>query len=298
VIDRNKLTSLHRKQRTIANTARVSGTGYWSGKAVCVEFCPAPSGHGIQFVRTDLDPAVKIPALVRYRIEVPRRTTLVVDGQTVEMVEHVLAAIHGLQIDNLEVRVNTAEMPGCDGSSSDFVDALQMAGIVDQESEVSLLIVTEPVKVGDDQSWVEARPSKNGTFSFKYRLDFGSDNCIGPETFAATVTPDLFIKELASARTFLLEEEARWLRQQGLGKHVTFKDLLIFGEEGPLENELRFENECVRHKGLDLVGDLALAGCGIVGHFVAHRSGHRLNSSLVRALLAEFSVQESLQRSA
>ena len=237
------------------------GFGYWSGRDIHVTFRPADPHTGIVFVRSDLSPEHRIPGLVQHRIEVPRRTTLVDNGVSVEMVEHIMAALAGLRIDNCEVAVDSAEMPGCDGSSQDFVDALLAAGIVEQDVPRSQIVITEPIRVGCEDGWVEARPASSARMSIKYRLDYVENLSIGRQTLEIDVDPDSFARELASARTFLLKQEAEWLRQQGLGTRVSYGDLLIFDEDGPIDNDLRFADECVRHKALDLVGDLALSGC-------------------------------------
>ncbi|MBC8356632.1 MAG: UDP-3-O-[3-hydroxymyristoyl] N-acetylglucosamine deacetylase [Planctomycetes bacterium] len=287
-----------RSQHTIAKPVEVAGFGYWSGKDVRVEFRPAESGTGLVFVRQDLDSRPRIPALVENRIETPLRTTLVAGGVSVEMVEHVLAACAGLEVDNCEIWVDQPEMPGCDGSSQAFVDALKHAGIVEQNETRKRLVVSDVTRVGDAESWVEVRPRPRGGLKVKYRLDYGSENAIGRQTIELAVTPESFCRELAEARTFLFESEAEWLRSRGLGTRVTVEDLVVFGDEGPIGNELRFEDECVRHKALDLVGDFALAGCEIVGTVIAHRSGHRLNAELVRALLVEGEVVGEHRRTA
>jgi len=263
---------------------------------VRIEFRPALAGTGLVFVRSDFDRPRRIAADVRQRIEVPRRTTLAGDGAQVEMVEHALAACYGLGIDNCEIWVNSSELPGLDGSSRQLVEALDEVGIVEQAPLRPRLIVTDVTRVGDDEAWVEARPAKAGGLTIKYRLDYGSNNPIGRQTIELKVTPKSFREELAPARTFLLAEEAEWLRQRGLGARVTNQDLLVFGPEGPIDNELRMEDECVRHKALDLVGDLALAGCDLVGQFIAHKSGHRLNAELVKVLLSEGQIEEGLRR--
>jgi UDP-3-O-acyl N-acetylglucosamine deacetylase len=291
-------TSL-RRQRTIAATAEVSGFGYWSGRDVRVQFRPADPDTGLVFVRDDFDRPRRIPADVALRIEIPRRTSLAADGATVEMVEHVLAALHGLAIDNCEIWVNGAELPGCDGSSRPFVEALDSAGVIQQNVERSRLIITEITRVGNDESWVEAKPALKGTrMSLRYKLDYGPNTPIGKQAIDLAISPETFRQELASARTFIMEDEANWLRQRGLGARVTPKDLLIFGAEGLIDNELRFENECVRHKTLDLLGDLALAGCDLVGQFTAYKSGHRLNAELVKVLLTEGHKEKGRRRSA
>lgn len=287
-----------RFQQTLKAAATVSGRGYWSGKEVTVRFLPAPEGTGVVFVREDMDGAPQIPAHVDYRIEVPRRTNLVHQGATVEMVEHVLAALAGLQVDNCYVHVNSAEMPGLDGSAQAYVEQIVAAGIEEQSMPRAVLNISEVVRVGDDECWVEARPGGSRRMKFKYRLDFGTEGMIGRETLEGKISPDYFTAELATARTFLLLQEAEWLRSQGLGTHVDFSELLVFGPEGPIDNELRFEDECVRHKVLDLVGDLALAGCDIQGTIIANRSGHRLNAELVKQLLKENQVAYLSRRTA
>lgn len=293
------LTRPVRSQRTISRPVSVSGFGYWSGQDVRLEFRPAAPQTGIAFVRSDLPNPVRIPVHVANRIEIPRRTTLAVDGGSVEMVEHILAALSGCHIDNCEIWVDRPEMPGCDGSAQPFVEALNAAGVVEQNWPVRQLIIREITRVGNDESWVEARPAKRDAgLTIKYKLDYGPDNVIGRQTIELPVTPESFRGELATARTFLLQAEADWLRSRGLGSRVSPADILVFGDTGPIDNTLRFEDECVRHKALDLVGDLALAGCEIVGHIIAYRSGHRLNADLVQALLAEGQIIESRRKSA
>lgn len=276
----------------------MAGFGYWSGRDVTVELLPAPPRSGIVFVRRDTDPVRRIAASVRQRIEVPRRTTLAGDGVQVEMVEHVLAALYGLGVDNCEVWCDAPELPGLDGSCLPLVEALQEVGLVEQPAARRRLIVTDVTRVGNDECWVEARPAKTDTLSIKYKLDFGPNNPIGRQTIELNVTPQSFATELAPARTFLMQDEAQWLKSRGLGMRVTHRDLLVFSDEGPLDNELRFENECVRHKALDLVGDLALAGCDLIGQIIAHKSGHRLNADLVKALLTEGRMEEGLRKTA
>ncbi len=282
-----------RKQNTLGAVAKVSGTGYWSGQQVNLEFHPAEANAGVTFVHTEHSPPVRIPAQVASRIEQPRRTTLRQGSATVEMIEHILAALAGLQIDNCDVHIDRNEAPGFDGSARDFVEALDAAGIKTQDATRPVLVVSEPVRVGNDEEWIEARPSRSPGLKVKYRLDYGMEHPIGRQSLEMQITPHKFRNELAAARTFLMMEEAQWLRDQGLGAHVTPQDLLIFDDMGPIENELRFEDECVRHKTLDVVGDLALAGCDIHGYVVAHRSGHRLNCSLVSALLLENEIIDS-----
>ncbi|MGD9646073.1 MAG: UDP-3-O-acyl-N-acetylglucosamine deacetylase [Pirellulales bacterium] len=276
-----------RNQRTIARTVSVTGTGYWSGRDVRVVFRSAPADAGVTFVRADLVECPRIPATVDRRIDAPRRTVLAAGGATVEMIEHILAALAGLQIDNCEVWVDAAEMPGSDGSSLAFVEALLEAGTVAQAVPCRVLPVNEIVRLGDDECWIEARPALRPGLTLQYRLDYGPASIIGRQTLSLAITPETFQTELCASRTFLLRSEADWLRAQGLAKRARFSDLLVFGDDGPIDNTLRYPDECVRHKLLDLVGDLALAGCPISGHVVAYRSGHHLNAELVRTLIAQ-----------
>jgi len=276
-----------RQQRTVARPSVVGGFGYWTGRDVSVEFRPAPPDAGVTFVRRDLAGQPRIRAVVANRVESPRRTVLKSGKASVEMVEHIMAALYGLHVDNCEVWVDAPEMPGCDGSSQAFVDALADSGFVTQPATRRALVVREPTRLGTGDCWIEARPNPAGVLSVKFHLDFGAGNSIGRQTLSLPITIDSFRRELAPSRTFLLKSEADWLTSQGLGKRTTTKDLLIFDTDGPIDNELRFHDECVRHKALDLVGDLSLAGCDLIGHFVAHKSGHRLNADLVRSLLSD-----------
>ncbi len=159
-------------------------------------------------------------------------------------------------------------------------------------------MLREPVRLGNEESWIEARPAARPGLWLNYRLDYGRNSPIGRQSLTLLVTPDSFRKELAPARTFVLEGEAAWLRRQGLGTRTTPADLLVFGPNGPIDNPLRFADECVRHKALDVVGDLALAGCDLHGQITAHRSGHRLNAELVHALLLTGELVGSRRRSA
>ena len=185
-----------RKQRTISRPAEVTGFGYWSGKDVRVEFRPAPPQSGIVFVRGDLDRPRRIPVAVEHRIEVPRRTALAADGSQVEMVEHILAALFGLAIDNCEVWVDGPEMPGCDGSAQPFVAVLDAAGILEQPALRRRLVVTDITRVGDDDCWIEARPLPTGRLSLKYKLDYGQNNPIGKQAIDVAITAAAFRLDL------------------------------------------------------------------------------------------------------
>jgi UDP-3-O-[3-hydroxymyristoyl] N-acetylglucosamine deacetylase len=287
-----------RNQRTIAAPALSKGVGYWSGQDVRVEFRAAPADTGIVFVRADLPDHPRIPATVENRVEIPRRTTLRCGEASVEMIEHIMAALAGLQVDNCEVWVDRPEMPGCDGSCLPFVEAIRAAGIVSQDAVRRQHVIRRTIRLGNQESWIEARPCCSGQTVLKYELDYGSGNPIGRQSLEISLSPRHFHVNLAPSRTFMLEAEAAAMQARGLGQRATFKDLLVFGSRGPIDNQLRFPDECVRHKLADMVGDLALAGCDLVGRFVAFRSGHRLNAEMVRAIVAREQSHEDLKRCA
>jgi UDP-3-O-[3-hydroxymyristoyl] N-acetylglucosamine deacetylase len=276
--------TMHLRQRTIRTAVRLAGFGYFSGLDVQIQLRPAEADTGLVFVREDLPGEPRVAAVVENRVDMPRRTSLQRGAARVEMVEHILAALSALRIDNCEIWVNQREMPGFDGSSLPVVQALLEAGPIELAVPRRRLVVQHPLRLGDENCWVEARPNPRGCLHVMYDLDFGPGP-IGRQSLALDINEDTFVERLAAARTFLLAEEADWLRSQGLGLRVTTRDLLVFGSDGPLDNPLRFQDECVRHKALDLIGDLALAGCDIVGTIVACRSGHKLNAELVMALL-------------
>jgi len=287
-----------RNQRTIAGPVAVRGIGYWSGRDVRVEFRPAEADTGVVFVREDLAGCPSVAATVDNWVDTPRRTNLRRGSARVDMVEHVLAALAGLQIDNCQLWVDQPEMPGCDGSSRPLVEALCGAGIVEQNATRPQRIIRQIIRLGNQQSWIEARPCCSGETILEAELDYGSENPIGRQSRRISLSPESFRDDLAASRTFVFQQEAATLRERGLGQRVTCQDLLVFGSHGPIDNPLRFPDECVRHKLLDMVGDLALAGCDLIGRFVAYRGGHRLNAELVRAILAQEEAQQTLRRCA
>lgn len=287
-----------RRQRTIGKSATVAGFGYWSGRDVTVEFRPADPDTGIVFVRRDLPHRPRIPAHVAYRLEQPRRTSLRRGEVGVDMIEHVMAALGGLQIDNCEIWVDEAEMPGCDGSALPFVEAIDQAGIVEQGACQPRLVIEEVVRVGDAASWIEVRPAAGSIPRFQYHLDYGPESPIARQTYETELTPDVFRRELAPSRTFMLRAEAEWLLAHGIGHRTRAQDLLVYDSHGPIENRERFPDECARHKLLDMLGDLTLAGCDLVGDFTAFRSGHRLNAEAVRALIGPSSQAARTRRCA
>ena len=272
-----------RVQNTIGKPVALTGFGYWSGLDVSVEFRPAAEHTGIQFVRCDLPDQPAIAATIAQRTQSPRRTTICHNGAKAEMIEHIMAALYGMQIDTCIVAVNRPEMPGFDGSSLAFVEALDRAGVSPQNALRSQIHVDSVIRIGDDENcWIQIAPCDE--YRVTYHLDYPQP-LIGQQSLELAITEASFRDQIAAARTFLLKHEAQWLLQQGLGERVSYQHVLVFDEQGPIENSLRFDDECVRHKTLDVVGDFALCGHEIRGHVTASRSGHRLNGELVRRLL-------------
>jgi UDP-3-O-acyl N-acetylglucosamine deacetylase len=262
----------------------VRGTGYLTGAEVTLRFLPAAVSTGIRFVRTDLRPCVEVPAHVGLVTGTRRRTTLGSPPAEVGLVEHVLAALAGLRLDNVIVELDAPEPPGLDGSSREFVSALLSAGFVLQPAARDRWFVEERVTLEAGGATLTLHPAQDENLTISYFLDYGPFSPIGRQVHTEQVTPTTFADDLADCRTFLLREEAEELRRQGLGKRTRTSDLLVFGPNGPIDNELRHANEPARHKVLDLVGDLALLGADLCGHVVAYRSGHPLNVELVRCL--------------
>jgi UDP-3-O-[3-hydroxymyristoyl] N-acetylglucosamine deacetylase len=273
-----------RSQRTIARPAEVRGTGFLTGASIRLRFLPAPPSCGVVFVRTDLRPRAEIAARVTRVTGTHRRTTLGHEPARIGLVEHVLAALAGLRIDNCFVELDAPEPPGLDGSARAFVDALLGAGIVRQTEQRPVWCPGEPVVLRVDGATLAIHPADPGTLTLSYFLDYGPRAPIVRQVHTQVLTPSTFASELAPCRTFILESEADELRRQGIGARTTVSDLLVFGPHGPIDNRLRFANEPARHKVLDLVGDLSLLGADLCGHVVAYRSGHPLNVELVRAL--------------
>jgi UDP-3-O-acyl N-acetylglucosamine deacetylase len=260
------------------------GVGYLTGASVRLRFAPAPPHTGVVFLRVDLGPAARIPARVEHVTGTQRRTTLGHPPVSVSLVEHVLAALAGLRIDNCFVELNAPEPPGLDGSAQRFVDCLQIAGARLQPARRAAWTVERPLVVSQQGATLTLHPAEGDELQISYLLDYGPFSALGQQLHTELVTPEAFANNLAGCRTFLLEEEALAFQRQGLGPRTQVTDLLVFGAHGPIHNHLRYADEPARHKVLDLIGDLSLLGHDVRGHVVAYRSGHPLNVELVRAL--------------
>jgi UDP-3-O-acyl N-acetylglucosamine deacetylase len=256
-----------------------------TGTPVRIRFLPAPADSGINFLRTDLPGATPIPAKADHVSGTARRTTLGSGPNQVTLVEHALAALAGMRIDNCLIELNSVEPPGLDGSAEAYVETLVDAGTTLQQQRKQRLLITEPVTVSENGATLSIYPRDGEEFVISYLLDYGPASPIAPQSHTETITPARFRQEIARCRTYVLEQEAYELQRQGVGRHLKASELLVFGQKGLIDNRLRFPDEPARHKILDLVGDLALCGYDLVGHVVAYRSGHPLNVSLARTLM-------------
>ena len=264
---------------------------------------PAKPDTGIWFLRSDQSTPVRIPALVQVVAKRARRSALQNGTVAIETVEHCLSACSGMGIDNLEIELTGNELPALDGSCLPYAELIDSAGITEQQSERRSFIIDKVVRVADGDMELIALPPLDGSsdsLEILYDLDYGDQTPIGRQIQSFTLSKESFLTQIAPARTFVLKHEADALRTAGLGLHLTYQDIVVFGEDGPIENKLRFEDECVRHKILDLIGDLALVGRFLIGRVHARKSGHALNHDLARALcdriseceLAEFAASK------
>jgi UDP-3-O-[3-hydroxymyristoyl] N-acetylglucosamine deacetylase/3-hydroxyacyl-[acyl-carrier-protein] dehydratase len=283
-------------QKTIKAEGKIAGRGLFAGKEAKVVFRPAAADTGVVFVRTDVPEAVRIAAVAPNLAERSRRTTIKKGSVSIETVEHCLAAINALEIDNVVVEVNGSELPAPDCSSNEYFRVLKHAGVVEQQVSRREFVITEPLSVAAGDASIYALPYADDGLNITYDLDYGGHTGIGRQIFSCRLTAESFEKNLAPARTFLLEAEAKQFQARGMGTHVGPRDLLVINSDGPIKNSYRFPNECVRHKIVDLIGDLALVGRAIKGRIVAYKSGHTLNQRLVRKLYEVAQQQERIAK--
>jgi UDP-3-O-[3-hydroxymyristoyl] N-acetylglucosamine deacetylase/3-hydroxyacyl-[acyl-carrier-protein] dehydratase len=261
-----------------------------------VVFRPAPAGGGVVFVRTDVAEPVRISAVITNVAERGRRTTLKKGSVSIETVEHCLAAVSALEIDNLIIEVDGPEMPASDCSSAEYFKVLKRSELVEQSAERKEFVISEPVSITSGDASIYALPYADDGLNITYDLDYSGHTGIGRQIFSCTVTPDGFEKNLAPARTFLLEAEAKQFQSRGIGTHLSPRDILVINSDGPIKNSFRFPNECVRHKIVDLIGDLALSGRAVRGRVVAYKSGHSLNQQLARKLYEAAEQQDRVAK--
>ncbi|MFO1316375.1 MAG: UDP-3-O-acyl-N-acetylglucosamine deacetylase [Burkholderiales bacterium] len=274
------------QQRTLKSLTRTTGVGLHTGARVEMVLRPAAPDTGIVFHRTDLPRAVAIPAVAANVGDTRLSSTLKGEGASVSTVEHLMSALAGLGIDNLHVDVAGPELPIMDGSAGPFVFLLQSAGIVEQKARKRYLRVTSPVEVRDGDKWARFEPFDG--FRLDFTIDFphpvfGSEN----RNIVVDFALDSYAKEVARARTFGFMQDVEAMRAAGLGLGGSLQNAVVLDEFRVLNSEgLRYDNEFVRHKVLDAIGDLYLLGHPLIGQYTAYKSGHAVNNQLARALLA------------
>ena len=269
-----------RLQKTLARTVSVSGVGLHSGRNVSVRLRPAPAGRGIVFVRTDV--GAVLPAVAEEAGRLDYATSLGERGREVGTVEHLLSAAAGLGLDNLTVEVDGPEMPILDGSAAPWVEEITSAGLASLGTAARPFVVKKTLSVhGPDGKWIEVRPASELRIS--YTIDFPHP-AVGRQSISLVLSPETYAEHLAPARTFGFLAEYEALTSKGLARGASEENCIVIGERTVLNGNLRFPDEFVRHKVLDLVGDLALVGRPVVGHVVAHRAGHALHTALAREI--------------
>jgi len=274
-------------ERTIRSAIEFSGIGLHSGAPVSMRLVPAPAGSGIVFRRTDLD-NFEITAIGRNVAKVSYATSLMRGSVLISTTEHLLSALIGYGIDNVIVEINNLEVPILDGSALPYIRAIEEIGVKQQRRKREYMRILKEVEVRDGSKFIGVYPGKG--YAIDYSIDFPAP--IGCETFRGDLATGDYAKLIAPARTFGFKEDEAMLRNMGLIRGVSDESAIILSRKGVENGPLRFNDEFVRHKVLDLIGDLALAGKRIEGHVVAERAGHAMHTALVQRLLRDRSAWE------
>ncbi|HEX5044160.1 MAG TPA: UDP-3-O-acyl-N-acetylglucosamine deacetylase [Candidatus Polarisedimenticolaceae bacterium] len=270
---------LHRQ--TLASPRRFTGKGVHTGRDVQLDLVPAEAGTGIVFVRTDAG-GVEIPATLEHAGPSFYATVLERDGARVSTIEHLMAALYALQVDDLRIELNAPEVPILDGSSRPFVDGILAAGRIELPAIREYLTIVRPLSVAHEEKTISVHPHPE--YRVTYAIDFDHPSLGYQELTASLWSARAFAEKLAPARTFAFEHEVEALRKAGLGLGGSLDNCVVLGKDGPLNPPLRFPDEFVRHKMLDLTGDLSLLGHPMRGHVVAYRAGHDLHGRLARKI--------------
>lgn len=282
------------KQRTLKNVIRATGVGLHTGEKVYLTLRPAAADTGIVFRRVDLDEPVDIPAKAQYVGDTRLSTTLVKDGVRISTVEHLLSAFAGLGVDNAYVDVSAAEVPIMDGSAGPFVFLIQSAGVEEQNVPKRFIRVLEPIEVRDGDKLARFEPFDGFKVSFGIDFDhpaFAGDGADSTIDFSSTS----FVKEVSRARTFGFLRDIEMLRENGLALGGSMENAIVVDDYRVLnEDGLRYDDEFVKHKILDAIGDLYLLGCSLIGSFTGFKSGHELNNRLLNTLIENPQVWEEV----
>jgi UDP-3-O-[3-hydroxymyristoyl] N-acetylglucosamine deacetylase len=270
-------------QRTLRRSISCAGIGLHSGKKVTLSLRPAPAGSGIRFRRADLG-GLEVPATVQHVGGINYATGLSRDAVHIDTVEHLLSAIVSLGIDNVLVELNSPEVPIMDGSAAPFVYLIHEAGVKTQSGLRQYLKVVRPITMARGDKRIALYPSDH----FKVTYSIAYDHpLLRHQSRTIRLSEETFVDEIAPARTFTFLKEVEMLRQQGLALGGSLENAIVLGDTGVLNNALRFDDEFVRHKILDVIGDMALVGYPLIGHLVAHRGGHALHTAFAAQVLEE-----------
>ena len=270
-------------QRTLRRQTSCAGIGLHSGKKVTLSLKPAPADAGIRFRRSDLG-GQEVPATVSHVGGINHATGLSRDTVRVETVEHLLAAFMSLGVDNAVVELNSPEVPIMDGSAAPFIYLIQEAGIKALQASRKYLKVLRPISISRGNKRIALYPSDYCKVTYSIAFDHPM---LRHQARTIRLTEESFIEEIAPARTFGFLEEVEMMRQQGLALGGSLENAIVIGDTGVLNNALRFDDEFVRHKILDVIGDMALLGRPLIGHLVAHRGGHALHAEFAARVLEE-----------
>jgi len=274
-------------EQTIAESIEFAGVGLHSGAPVTMRLMPAPGGSGIVFRRTDLD-NFEIPAIGRNVARVSYATSLMRQGVLISTTEHLLSALIGMGVDNVIVEMDNLELPILDGSALPYVEAFERVGIRTQRRRREYIRVVKPVEVREGDKFIGVYPGSG--YTIEYSIDFPAP--IGRQSAAVDLATETYGTLIAPARTFGYKADEQRLRDMGLIRGASAENAIILGKDGPENGPLRFPDEYVRHKVLDLIGDLALAGHRIEGRVVAERAGHAMHTALVSRLMKDRSAWE------
>src|SRR6059058_2972277 len=270
-------------QRTLRRPVSCSGIGLHSGNKVTLSLKPAPADYGIRFQRADLG-GLEVPATVTHLGGIQYQTGLTREAVSVETVEHLLAALVSVGIDNVIVELNSPEVPIMDGSAAPFIYLIHEAGVKRLQTSRKYLKIVRPIAISRGDKRIALYPSDH--FKVTYSISYDHP-LLRHQSRTVRITEESFVEEVAPARTFTFLKDVEMLRQNGLALGGSLENAIVLGETGVLNNALRFEDEFVRHKILDAVGDLALVGHPVVGHLVAHRAGHALHTEFAAKILEE-----------
>jgi UDP-3-O-[3-hydroxymyristoyl] N-acetylglucosamine deacetylase len=270
-------------QRTLRRQTSCIGIGLHSGNKVQLSLKPAPANFGIRFRRTDIGEH-EIPATVQHLSVIQLATALARNEVSVETVEHLLAALVSMGVDNVLIELNSPEVPIMDGSASPFVYLIQDAGVKSLQVPRRYLKIVRPIAISRGDKRIALYPSDH--FKVTYSISYDHP-LLRHQSRTLRITEDTFVEDIAPARTFTFLKDVEMLRQNGLALGGSLENAIVLGETGVLNNTLRFNDEFVRHKILDAVGDLALVGFPVIGHLVAHRAGHALHTEFAAKILEE-----------